>query len=567
MPEEQRATLALPGSVVMNVPIIIPAFRPGAQLIALAQRLSKSEIPAIVIVDDGSGPEFTHIFDRCAALPKVRLRSHPANRGKGAALKTGIADALAAFPACAGVVTADADGQHDADDILRIALALEENADRLILGARQFDKHVPARNRIGNNIARVLTRLVLGKSLLDTQTGLRGVPCKLLPALLKIRSNGYEFELDMLIAAKHHDCAICETGIRTIYRSGNSTHFNPLRDSMKIGFVLFRFSILSLLTALVDNVVFYFAYHQIPSLLASQAVGRFAAVLFNYGLARRAVFLSHELHRAVFPRYILLVLGSGAVSYSLIELLTRTLGLNPMLAKISAESLLFLANFALQRDFVFRQRRDAAATDWTRYYRSVPLTARLTRKYTGRVLIGALKRFQQSDDRGVVVELGGANSCFLDRIVSELRPCAYHVVDMNEYGLKLLAQRRNGTTQIRLHRQDVLHLDLELRADAVFSVGLIEHFDPEGTSQVIRKHFELLKPEGCAVLSFPTPTWLYRSARSITELLGLWNFPDERPLSRGEVLQAIPAGGEVLLEKTLWPLVFTQHMIVIRKPA
>jgi len=84
---------------------------------------------------------------------------------------------------------------------------------------------------------------------------------------------------------------------------------------------------------------------------------------------------------------------------------------------------------------------------------------------------------------------------------------------------------------------------------------------------VILRHFDLLKPGGYALVSFPTPTWVYRAARSVVELLTMWNFPDERPLSRSAVFQSIPAGGEVVFEKTLWPLVFTQHMMVIRKPA
>jgi len=318
----------------------------------------------------------------------------------------------------------------------------------------------------------------------------------------------------------------------------------------------------------VDNVVFYLAYRQIPNILASQALGRLVAVLFNYGLARRAVFLSHQRHRTVFPRYILLVVCSGAASYGLIRVFTQTLGFDAIVAKVSAELLLFIANFALQRDFVFTRQREAGATDWTRYYRSVPVTARFTRKYTSRVLIAALKNFRVRGDRGpVIVELGGANSCFLDRIVTELRPSAYHVVDMNEYGLDLLRQRCENPQEVRLHRQDVLNLDLELQADSVFSIGLIEHFDPAGTHQVMLRHFDLLKPGGYAIVSFPTPTWLYRATRSVVELLGMWNFPDERPLSRGEVLQCIPAGGEVVQEKTLWPLVLTQHMMVIRKRA
>jgi predicted SAM-dependent methyltransferase len=105
------------------------------------------------------------------------------------------------------------------------------------------------------------------------------------------------------------------------------------------------------------------------------------------------------------------------------------------------------------------------------------------------------------------------------------------------------------------------------RADVVYSVGLIEHFDAANTRVAIRSHFRLLKPGGIAVISFPTPTLLYRVARTLCEVLRVWKFHDERPLTRDEVVRTLDEEGEILEEKTLWPLILTQQMIVIRKAA
>jgi cyclopropane fatty-acyl-phospholipid synthase-like methyltransferase len=129
----------------------------------------------------------------------------------------------------------------------------------------------------------------------------------------------------------------------------------------------------------------------------------------------------------------------------------------------------------------------------------------------------------------------------------------------------LLRQRLEAGQNVVLHRADVRWLSLDLEADVVFSVGLIEHFEPAGTRRAVEAHFELLKPGGLALLSFPTPTWLYRAARRLTELAGLWRFPDERPLARAEVLAAVSGLGQVVFQKTMWPLVFTQHLIAVRK--
>jgi putative flippase GtrA len=338
----------------MNAPILIPAYQPGPQLGILVEELARTGVPLILIVDDGSGPRWSQAFEDCSRFSRVRILRHSANLGKGAAIKTGIGHVLEFFPDSPGVITADSDGQHHPEDILRVAQTLEENPDCLVLGSRDFDGSVPARCRIGNICTRALVGVMLGRKIRDTQTGLRGLPRKLLARLLDLRSNGYEFELDMLIACKHHCCQIVEEKIRTIYAPGNATsHFNPLRDSTRIVFVLFRLSILSLSTAALDNAVFYFAYRRTGAILTSQTIARVFAVCFNYSLARRAVFLSHEPHRVLLPRYLLLVIGSGAASYGLIQLLIHALPISPIVAKIAAESVLFAANFVLQRDFVF----------------------------------------------------------------------------------------------------------------------------------------------------------------------------------------------------------------------
>ncbi len=212
-------------------------------------------------------------------------------------------------------------------------------------------------------------------------------------------------------------------------------------------------------------------------------------------------------------------------------------------------------------------RPDAGATDWTEYYKFVPLPARLTRRYTSTVLLRVLRTYTKlgSGRPATIVELGGANSCFLEAILRELRPAEYHIVDTNEYGLSLLKERLPANAPVRLHHTSALELPAWLKADVVFSVGLIEHFDASETAQLVRAHFRCLLPGGCAILSFPTPTWLYRLARTLAESAGLWRFPDERPLAREEVLGALASLGEVLHEEILWPIVFTQRLIVARK--
>ena len=110
-----------------------------------------------------------------------------------------------------------------------------------------------------------------------------------------------------------------------------------------------------------------------------------------------------------------------------------------------------------------------------------------------------------------------------------------------------------------------LKIDLPLAADLVFSVGLIEHFDREGTRQAVAAHFDLLKPGGIAVIGFPTPTPLYRLAWMAAELAGAWILHDERPLRLDEVAAAAGPHARLLSHRILWPIVFTQCLAVWRK--
>ena len=101
---------------------------------------------------------------------------------------------------------------------------------------------------------RGIMHALLGQKLTDTQTGLRGIPASFLPKLLRQEATGYEFELEMLIAAHQLSIPIVEVPIRTIYEAGNkSSHFNPIVDSMKIYFVLLRFGSVSVLSGVAGQ--------------------------------------------------------------------------------------------------------------------------------------------------------------------------------------------------------------------------------------------------------------------------------------------------------------------------
>jgi glycosyltransferase involved in cell wall biosynthesis len=125
-------------------------------LAPLVHALLSAGIGAIILVDDGSPASDNVQFDSLARIAGVHLLRHAVNLGKGRALKTGINYFLTALPDFVDLVTADADGQHNASDIVCIAQALLGAPGRPILGCRSFAGAVPLRSRLGNSLTRIL---------------------------------------------------------------------------------------------------------------------------------------------------------------------------------------------------------------------------------------------------------------------------------------------------------------------------------------------------------------------------------------------------------------------------
>lgn len=220
---------------------LIPAYEPDEELLALLPRLREAGFETVV-VDDGSGEGYAHLF--AEAEKYGRVISYTPNRGKGYALKQGFEYILGAYGESCVTVTVDADGQHRSSDALKLCMRAEEQPQTLVLGSRSFTGDVPARSRFGNNVTRTVFHVCSGKRIFDTQTGLRAFSGKLLPMMLGIEGDRYEYEMRVLLVLAHRGIAIEEIEIPTIYINENSaSHFRPGRDSFRIYKEIFKFSL------------------------------------------------------------------------------------------------------------------------------------------------------------------------------------------------------------------------------------------------------------------------------------------------------------------------------------
>ncbi len=354
--------------MVDDVVILIPAYNPDEKLSALIDRL-RGEFVHIVIVNDGS-KSGRHIFE--AIRGKVdSVVVHPVNRGKGAALRTGFAHILDAYPDIRGVVTADADGQHSPEDILRVAEVLRGRHNGLVLGVRTFSRRIPLRSLVGNIWTRLFFFVMTGLFVSDTQTGLRGIPRPLLPRMLELKGDRYEYEMHMLVDAKRHEEEPVQLPIETVYIDDNrSSHFNPVLDAFRTQWVLIHYCFSSVLSFLIDNAVFMgtlFVLHNFDvsrskDVLISLCAARLVSSNLNFFYNRFFVFRSASTKRSFF-QYWGVVIIIAAASYFGVMWLTRLFNVKDYLLitviKIAVETVLFFLSYWLQKKWIFRKRRNA----------------------------------------------------------------------------------------------------------------------------------------------------------------------------------------------------------------
>ncbi|WP_234416033.1 MULTISPECIES: bifunctional glycosyltransferase family 2/GtrA family protein [unclassified Actinomyces] len=335
--------------------VLIPAYQPDDRLAHLVSDLVR-ELPGcrVLVVDDGSGPEYAPAF-RAASARGADVVGYGRNRGKGAALRTGLAQVAELWPE-ADVVCADADGQHRPADIAAVARRVHTTG-HMTLGVRRLTGPVPARSRIGNGVTALLFRLATGWRLGDTQTGLRGYPAGQTAWLADVPGDRYEWELSALLRAHELGLEVEEVEIATVYEPGNtSSHFRPLQDSARIYAPLLGFVGASLASFGIDWVAVLVLHLLTGNLLASVVGARLVSGTANFFMNRRVFRAAPGTVGRTAVRYMALALALLAASYVLLRALTG-IGVPLGLAKPLGDGVLYAVSYLAQRRAVFRERR------------------------------------------------------------------------------------------------------------------------------------------------------------------------------------------------------------------
>ena len=341
--------------------VLIPAYQPDARLPRLILELHRADPSTkIVVVDDGSGQKFSDIFE-ASATAGAHVISYEHNRGKGYALREGftwIRDVAGDSPEC--VVTADADGQHTLNDIFRVGRRCTDTG-KSVLGVREFVGHVPARSRIGNTATSALFWLATGWKLKDTQTGLRAFPVALLPALLEVQGDRYEYELRVLLHLAKFRHPVTQIPIETIYEAGNPTsHFHPLQDSARIWAPLLKFAASSGVATIIDYVLVLVLNALTGALFFPVIAARLVSASVNFAMNRRVFEATGVPLRRSALRYAALAVAVIAGSYTILAVLTG-IGMPLWIAKIIADTTMYLVSYSAQSRYVFAPAQEQSA--------------------------------------------------------------------------------------------------------------------------------------------------------------------------------------------------------------
>ena len=213
---------------------VIPCYNPPEVFSNIILELYSMGVRDVIIIDDGSDNK--RIFS-IANKKGYTVIEHNTNKGKGEAIKSGIRYYRKHFiDKYKGIVMIDCDGQHRVWDMDKVGQEMI-HSDKFTMGVRNFNlEGVPFRNKIGNKITSLVFKWMFGLYIKDTQTGLRGVPNRLIDTVLRTDGERYEYEINMLIDIVKMKEEIKEVEIETVYDNNEKrySYFNPFKDSYRI---------------------------------------------------------------------------------------------------------------------------------------------------------------------------------------------------------------------------------------------------------------------------------------------------------------------------------------------
>jgi len=221
------------GNVVSCVIVVIPAYDEAATIAALVRRCRMlAEVSRVIVVDDCSRDETGQL----AAAAGAEVLRHESNQGKGASLRDGMREALAAGAEL--IATLDGDSQHRPEDLPRLLTCARRWPGHIVIGSRRTaGGDVPRSRRIANRVADFWVSWAARHPIDDSQSGFRVYPAEVARqvAMRPDAAGGFAFESQVLIEAGRRGFRTVAVDVPAIYGADlRSSHFRPVADVTRI---------------------------------------------------------------------------------------------------------------------------------------------------------------------------------------------------------------------------------------------------------------------------------------------------------------------------------------------
>lgn len=217
-----------------GVLVIIPVHNGSSTIVGLIRQFSRFPVH-VLVVDDGSDDDTA----KQARAAGAEVLSLPMRRGKGRALREGLARALSSEPRPSWIVFSDGDGQHRPEELPRF-LELMNDGCSLLLGSRMGNaERFPSARRAANVIGTRILRLMTGEQVPDTQCGYRAIRADLAQRL-ELESDGFEIETEMLLKSLLQGARWKAVPVSAVY-NGERSHYRPVADTFRICMAALRY--------------------------------------------------------------------------------------------------------------------------------------------------------------------------------------------------------------------------------------------------------------------------------------------------------------------------------------
>lgn len=210
----------------------------------------------------------------------------------------------------------------------------------------------------GNKFSSWYLKIVSGKSIGDTQTGLRGIPRKYFDMSIETEGARYEYEMNVLLEwCKDKECSIKSVPITTVYDEGNVSYFNPVVDSFRIYKDFFKNVVSSIICAILDIVIFWLLLNvfEVLNVFWSNTVARIISGFCDFGINKFWVFQNgkSEKGKQEFVKYFMLFVIQMLINSVIITLLSLVFK-HIVFVKVIVNTIIYFTNYFIKKRFIFK---------------------------------------------------------------------------------------------------------------------------------------------------------------------------------------------------------------------